>query len=295
MTYSKIALKLVLITCLIFTAALSLKAQSIAEVENIDFYSEDTKLIITYDIIKAGTGELFDIWIKVKTDSGKEIIPRSIYGDIGKGVTGGINKRIYWDLESDQVNLDEEITIEVFARPDYEKPPPQEVEEKEKIIKANIPEFHRDIDLGFGLGLDYGGLMGAKIEYIPLNHLGIFGVAGIQLTGFGWQFGANGYFIRKTNKKGFRVYGKGMFGTNASIFILDYDKYNKSYLGPTFGAGIQIRFGSSKKHGIDGDLNFPIRSQEFKDDWEVVKNDPMVEVQSEPLPFTISIGYHIEF
>lgn len=287
--------KLSLILCLLYPAALSLKAQSIAEIENIDFYSEDTKLVITYDLVKAGTGEIFDIWIKIKTDAGKEIIPRAIYGDIGKGVTGGTNKRVYWDLESDQVTLTEEITIEVFARADYEKPPPQEFEQKEKKAKPSIPEFHRNIDIGFGLGMDYGGIMGAKLEFVPINRLGIFAGVGIRLTGLGWQTGVNGYFIRKTNKKGFRPYAKAMFGTNASIYIIDYDKYNKSYLGPTFGVGMQIRFGSSKKHGIDGDLNFPIRSQEFKDDWELVKNDPMVEVSSDPLPFNISIGYHIEF
>ena len=267
-------------------------AQSIAQIENIDFYPEGTKLVITYDLIKAGTGEKFNVWVKIKTESGYEIKPLSIYGDVGKWVTGGTNKKIYWDLESDHVTLDEEISVEVYAWSEFEKPTQAEAEKK---VLAKEAEYHRNVDIGFGIGLDYGGIIGAKIEFIPLNHLGIFASAGIQLSGFGWQIGVIGYMIKKTNKRGFRPYLKFMFGTNASIYVMDMEELNKLYLGPSFGVGMEIRFGGAKRSGLNVDLNFPIRSQKYKDDWEAIKNNPALEVVSEPLPFTISVGYHIEF
>jgi len=267
-------------------------AQSIAQIENIDFYSEDTKLVITYDIIKASTGEKFNVWVKIKAESGYNFKPISIYGDVGKWVTGGLNKKIYWDIETDGITLDEEISVEVFAQSEFEKP---NLKEAEKQVLKKEAEFHRNVDIGAGFGLDYGGIMGIKIEYIPLNHLGVFGSAGFQLSGFGWQLGAIGYFIRKTNKKGFRPYGKFMYGANASIYVSGMEELNEIYLGPSFGVGMEIRFGGAKRSGINGDINFPIRSQQYKDDWDYVKNHPSLDVVSDPMPFTISIGYHVEF
>ncbi len=275
-------------------------AQSIAQIENIDFYPEDSKLVITYDIIKASSTEKFKVWVKIKAESGYEFKPVSIYGDFGIGVSGGTNKRIYWDLQTDGITLDEEISVEVFAQSDLEKPTAAEakiqVAEAEREMIAKEAEYHRNVDIGAGmLGLDYGGIIGLKVEYIPLNYLGVFASVGLQLTGFAWQTGAIGYFVRKTNKKGFRPYGKFMFGTNAFIFVQDMTELNETYLGPSIGVGMEIRFGGARRSGMNFDLSVPFRSQEYKDDWDYVKNHPALEVVAEPWPFTISVGYHVEF
>jgi len=94
----------------------NMNAQSDALIENIDFYAEGMTLVITYDIVNANKGELFDIWIKITTESGKSIMPQSKTGDIGPGVSGGPNKRIIWDLQADNTIIDEEFAVEVFAR-----------------------------------------------------------------------------------------------------------------------------------------------------------------------------------
>jgi len=99
----------------------NLNAQSNASIENIDFYAEGMTLVITYDIVKAKNGELFDIWIKITTESGKSILPQSKTGDVGPGVSGGPNKRIVWDLEADNTTIDEEFLVEVFARSELKK------------------------------------------------------------------------------------------------------------------------------------------------------------------------------
>jgi hypothetical protein len=74
-------------------------------------------LIITYDIVKAKTGETFDVDLKISTVKGTEIKAYALTGDIGSGVYGGNYKRISWDLSADNVYLDDEIFIEVLARP----------------------------------------------------------------------------------------------------------------------------------------------------------------------------------
>ena len=278
----------------IFLTALSLmipnelQSQSAFEIGNVAYRFEGARLLITYDIIKSKSGETYEIWLEVTTASGAKITPVAVYGDVKRGVVPGKKRTIIWDTNADDILLDEGFTLEVLGKP----------EGRSEAVPDSIVqkyEFPRYSDIGLGLGLDYGGVLGAKFTYTPIKYLGIFVAGGLQLGGFGWQAGAKGYLIRKTSKKGFRPNVKVMYGVNAAIYVIDADQYNDLYLGPSLGPGIEIRFGRLKKSGLDFDLNFPIRSQQFYDDWEDLKNDPNIEIQSDPLPFTISIGYHMEF
>lgn len=155
-------------------------------------------------------------------------------------------------------------------------------------------DFHSMADMGIGIGLNYGGLMGFQIQYIPLNHLAVFGSVGYYIVGFGWQVGVQGYLMPKVPSKGFRVYGTAMYGTNVAIAVENAEHYNKIYLGPTIGAGLEMRFGKSKKNGLNIDLFYPIRSSEYETEWTKMKNDPMLSDFIEPLPVTFSVGYHLE-
>jgi hypothetical protein len=94
------------------------QSQTAAKVENIDFYAEGSKLVITYDIAKAKPDETFDIWFKIVTDSDKEINPVNFTGDASSGVTGGMGKKIIWDVGADKADLSEAFSVEVFARMD---------------------------------------------------------------------------------------------------------------------------------------------------------------------------------
>lgn len=171
-------------------------------------------------------------------------------------------------------------------------------EKEEQEIRDSI-KIHHMFDVGAGLGLDYGGL-GFKLGISPIKRLFIFASGGFNLSAFGWQLGAGFYFIPKDTKHGIRPNIKAMYGTNASILVTDYngnivDEYTDVYLGPCVGAGVEFRFGKSKKHGLDADLNVPFRNQKYKDDIDRIKNDPSIEDFQEPLPLQISIGYHFEF
>ncbi len=106
----------------LLTGIHEIRAQSGAEIRNVDFYLENNKLIITYDIANSSADESFNIWIKIKTAYGQLIQATSLTGDISSGVKGGSGKRIVWDVIADNVSLDDDILIEVFARAESEEP-----------------------------------------------------------------------------------------------------------------------------------------------------------------------------
>lgn len=91
-------------------------AQSKAQVENVDFFLAGENLIITYDIAKAKSGETFDVSVNISTASGQKLNAFALSGDIGPGVYAGKYKKITWDLAKDNVYIDDQIMVEVFAR-----------------------------------------------------------------------------------------------------------------------------------------------------------------------------------
>jgi hypothetical protein len=155
-------------------------------------------------------------------------------------------------------------------------------------------EIKRTVDIGFGFGLDYGGIIGAKVAFVPIKHLSIFASGGYHMVAFGWQVGIIGYILPKINLKKIRPYVKVMYGSNRVIVVEDASQYDKNYIGFTPGAGVEMRFGATRSNGINIDLNFPINSSEFNEDYNDLDNNPYIEMSS-PLPIAFSIGYHFEF
>jgi hypothetical protein len=151
------------------------------------------------------------------------------------------------------------------------------------------------LDLGFGFGLDYGGVLGVQVGVAPINHLTLFAAGGYYLFEFGWQVGIKGLLIPKTTEKTFRPFLKAMFGTNSVIAVEGADEYDKVYKGFTLGLGVELRFGKKKANGFDLDLNVPLRTPDFWIDYNTMKNDPRLDVLQGPIPVAFSIGFHHEF
>ena len=51
-----------------------------------------------------------------------------------------------------------------------------------------IAEEESKANLGFGLGISYGGI-GARLSFLPDKHVAIFGAGGYNLNGLGYNFG----------------------------------------------------------------------------------------------------------
>ncbi len=135
-----------------------LSGQSKAVITNVDFTVEGNQFIVTYDILKAKSGELFNIRLVITAVTGKSYNPVTMTGDVGDNVTAGKGKRIVWDLEKDNVFINEEIFVEVKSIPrsgtvvTSEVQPP--VTEPEKVKPAVTKETgNRLISKGGAIGL----------------------------------------------------------------------------------------------------------------------------------------------
>lgn len=262
--------------------------QSTENIGNVVYRFSGDKMLIFYDIIKGKPGETYEISLEILQPSGTRIIPVSVYGDVNKGVVPGRQRSITWDYKEDNVEVEEGFKIRIYGKP---------VIRKEALPDSILKkyEINHTLDMGIGFGLDYGGIFGVRMTFMPMRYLGIFGCAGILNDGTGWEAGAKGYFIPKSSVKIFRPYIKAMYGVNTEVFIKGTDEYNKHYLGFSAGAGTEFRFGRTKSHGINFDLNVPFRSAEYFTDLNKLRNDPNIDIQFEPGVITISFGYHIEF
>jgi hypothetical protein len=162
-------------------------------------------------------------------------------------------------------------------------------------VNKPVVEVASFVDLGIGFGLDYGGILGVQLGVTALKHLTFFGSGGYYKFQGGWNVGIKTLLIAKTSKHAGRPYLKIMYGCNSAIEVEGADEYNKVYKGWTAGLGIELRFGKKKQNGFDIDLNVPLRTGDFWVDFNDMKNDPNIDVIAEPIPITISIGFHHEF
>jgi hypothetical protein len=147
-------------------------------------------------------------------------------------------------------------------------------------------ENESTFNLGLGLGLDYGGI-GLKLAVSPEKHIGIFGGLGYNIHKAGYNFGA---IIRLAPDKHVVPILTAMYGYNAVIVVKGAEQLNKTYYGPSFGGGVEINSYSGKSFW-NIELLVPVRSQEFKDDFDAIDSNPSITIKA-PLPITFSVGYH---
>ena len=152
-----------------------------------------------------------------------------------------------------------------------------------------IAEEESNANLGFGLGVSYGGI-GARLSFLPVNHLAIFGAAGYNLDGLGYNIGAEWRIL--PGKKVVPVF-LAMYGYNGVIVVQGAEQYNKTYFGPTVGGGIEIH-NRNGQNFFTIELLAPFRSQQFWDDIDDLQNNPAIEITG-PWPVAFSFGYHMKF
>jgi hypothetical protein len=249
--------------------------------------------------------------VDVQTGKLTKVVSRDIKGDIEEvvGNLPAIAESLVEEFKSGTMS------IEKHAEPVAVDPLPEEVGETKKndnkeaaIIDVSAynstasesstsskkPTAHF-MDLGVGLGLDYGGIVGLNIAVIPIPYVSIFAAAGWEIVSLGWNVGAKIHIIPQTSKHIFRMNLKVMYGVNGATTVIGASEYDKVFLGVTPGVGLEFMFGRTKSNGFDFDLNFPIHGKDFQDQLDRMENDPIVGSVSAPLPFAFSLGYHHEF
>ena len=109
------------------------KAQSDFDVSDPRFELKENHLLIHFDILDSRPSESFDISMDITDENGSPIDAKALVGDIGSNVSGGNNKLITWDLEEDNIVMNAEIIVNIYARINTPQPPvPATTEEKKK-------------------------------------------------------------------------------------------------------------------------------------------------------------------
>ena len=72
-------------------------------------------VIINYDILGRSPQDTINIALDVADSKGNKIEPKTVEGDVGKNIPGGLNKRITWDLRSDSLYINMDIYIGITA------------------------------------------------------------------------------------------------------------------------------------------------------------------------------------
>jgi hypothetical protein len=155
-------------------------------------------------------------------------------------------------------------------------------------IASNAIGQDSKFNIGAGAGLDYGGF-GTRIGFMPSERVGIFAGLGYNLDGLGYNVGAQFHF---PSEKRVSWYITGMYGYNAVLVVTGDIEKEKTYYGPSAGAGIQMK-SRSEKGFWNFELLFPFRDSEFQDDIDAL--DDLGADVTEPLPIAFSIGYHWKF
>lgn len=153
--------------------------------------------------------------------------------------------------------------------------------------EENKPDI---VSLGFGLGLDYGGI-GANLIVYPQKNIGIFGGVGYALAGAGYNAGIK---VRMITKRGLvNPFFIGMYGYNLAYKIKGLKRADKLFYGYTFGGGIDLKFRPTSPGYWTFGLLIPIRDSEYKNHNDYYQSHYNIEKYTEPLPFAITVGYKI--
>ncbi len=108
--------KMLLLFLFYFFAISFLNSQTI---ENVKFYQEGSKIMVTYDLIDDTESRSFDVSLEISRDGGITFksTPKTISGDAGKGIKAGNTKKITWDVLKDVAELQgSNFVVKVLAK-----------------------------------------------------------------------------------------------------------------------------------------------------------------------------------
>jgi hypothetical protein len=122
---------------------------------------------------------------------------------------------------------------------------------------------------GTGYGLDYAGVLGVKIEYLPIKYFGIFASGGYNLLSLAFNIGGTYKILpnKRISPNIMAMYGYNSVLINADSYgMVSVNPFKKhtgtdSY-GLTIGVNLDIKIG--KRNKISSGIFIPFRDKDFK-------------------------------
>lgn len=146
--------------------------------------------------------------------------------------------------------------------------------------------------LGFGAGLDFGGIGGNLLIY-PIKNIGLFAGVGYALAGTGYNVGAKFRLLSKNPKTMAVPFVLAMYGYNAAVAVLNTSQYNQFFYGPSIGIGLDFRFSPKRSNYWSVVVLVPFRSSEVNVYMEELRDHNNIRFKNDLLPCLFSIGYRI--
>ena len=70
------------------------------------------------------------------------------------------------------------------------------------------------------------------------------------------------------------------------------DQYNQLDYGPSVGVGLEDHLREKRENFWRFELILPFRPEEFQEDIDALKKNPLIDIKSEPPPFSFSVAFH---
>lgn len=155
------------------------------------------------------------------------------------------------------------------------------------VAQDKLDYVEKPFYIGFGLGMDYGGI-GGKLEYMFLNHAGLFGGIGYNFHSLGWN---TGIMLKATPKEMITPYLLGMYGYTGVIRIVNASEYDFIDFGFSLGGGFEIK--TKQQNVWQFGVILPFRSNEFKDHHQALQDNPAIEFNNNLSLLAFSVGFKI--
>ena len=90
-------------------------AQPVSTITNPVLELKDNQIHIIYDILNSDTTDHYNIRLEITDSAGQVIDAHTFSGDIGEQVNGGNDKRIIWSFQADNVHIEGDLYIQIYA------------------------------------------------------------------------------------------------------------------------------------------------------------------------------------
>ena len=104
-----------LISWLMLSVNAAFFGQDKPQITDLRLSFENNQLVIFYNLIGGEPSDAFRVWVEIADSAGLRIDARTLSGDVGYHISGGIDKKISWNLSEDNAYFDKEIFVEVKA------------------------------------------------------------------------------------------------------------------------------------------------------------------------------------
>lgn len=257
-----------------------------------------SELVSTSDtqlFTKAGTLGISEIYsISFQGESDVQLNPTMMTKLLAAGVKVYANGKRIQAMSTQSVPPSVPTNAPIPSGNAIKNDPPREEKTKEESPKNEKEELLQEVSkgsFGIGFGQDYGAL-GARLTFLPDQHLGLYFSGGYAIAGFGYNAGA---LIRiKPENRTVPTFNV-MYGYTAAISVSGVPQYDKIYYGPSLGAGFISKNRHDQKNFWHFEIILPFRPAEFDRDLAALQANTNIKGLQTPWPIRLVLDIILVF